>query len=884
MKRIAGFLAFIMIFGCFCGINVTAATTGFNYFEDSITESQGKNVNLFVMTADLSKGNLSIIAGVPENKIPLQPGLTQTTTGQAAAAQRSGKNVIAAINADFFNINSPQMIQPCGLTIINGMLLSEFANSGSNSTSFFGIKKDGSAVLGKAEEYRAVKDELEYAVGGGAWIIKDGKVVQSGDTSKHPRTGVGIKADGSVIFAVADGRSNISAGLTTVELAEYLHSLGAVEALNLDGGGSSTAVVKNTDTQEFVIKNKPSDGSERPVANTLMIVDNSAKRPNLTVDSEGYYLIKSFEQLNQIKIDIHARYRLAKNINASGKIQIENFNGEFDGAGYSITGLSAPIFNKLSENAHIHDLAIKGANIVTAGSAAGVAITGNGVIEKISFSGSITGVDNVGGIVAKMESGRISRCDVLAIVDGQNNVAGIAADMRNNCVIEKCQVNVNASGNTRIGGVVGFADTTNKTSIIKNCIVSGNIDATGDEPGGIGGLLKVGVENCIVKDMHIVTDSTGSASNGNVAGLLGAWCNGSKLYSSNVIISGSITSKKQCSAHRIGYHSTNKKNNYANENILINGNKVSGTHNNQEGANATEAQLTSESFYRGLGFDFENVYYWDSSKSTPMLLCIGTEKHTYKAGYNTEKHYFECTKCHNLKDESVHYYDGGCDTVCNGCEITRTANHVYDNDFDVKCNKCNAERDIPDTSSKYFSDVKNGAWYKKYVGYAVEYGMFSGTAKDKFSPNAELTRAQFVQVFANLSGVITNNNVSTGFSDVPSGKWYTGAVKWAVNKGIASGVGNNKFNPNAKIDRQQMCVMLVNYIENYKKMNLKEIVDYKNFSDEKSIAHWAKSSVIKCFKSGLVSGTGNNKFSPKEVANRATGATIFTNFHKEYIA
>ena len=52
MRRIAGFLAFIMIFGCFCGINVTAATTGFDYFEDSITESQGKNVNLFVMNCN----------------------------------------------------------------------------------------------------------------------------------------------------------------------------------------------------------------------------------------------------------------------------------------------------------------------------------------------------------------------------------------------------------------------------------------------------------------------------------------------------------------------------------------------------------------------------------------------------------------------------------------------------------------------------------------------------------------------------------------------------------------------------------------------------------------------------------------------------------------
>jgi len=147
-----------------------------------------------------------------------------------------------------------------------------------------------------------------------------------------------------------------------------------------------------------------------------------------------------------------------------------------------------------------------------------------------------------------------------------------------------------------------------------------------------------------------------------------------------------------------------------------------------------------------------------------------------------------------------------------------------------------------------------------------------------------MTRAQFVQVLANLSGAKLDNSKASGFSDAPAGKWFTGAVKWAVDNGIAKGIGKGMFNPTGKIDRQQMCMMLVNYVENYKKTTLKEKVAYKTFADDKEIAGWAKTAVIKCFKAGLVSGTGNNKFSPKVVANRATGATIFTNFHKEYIA
>lgn len=188
------------------------------------------------------------------------------------------------------------------------------------------------------------------------------------------------------------------------------------------------------------------------------------------------------------------------------------------------------------------------------------------------------------------------------------------------------------------------------------------------------------------------------------------------------------------------------------------------------------------------------------------------------------------------------------------------------------------------TPAKEFTDVPANAWYKQYVDYAVQNKMFSGTSEKEFSPNVDMTRAQFVQVLANIAGARLNNSMPSGFADAPAGKWFTGAVKWAVENGVASGVSATEFNPTGKIDRQQMCVMLVNYVENYKKETLSQRVAYKTFADDKDIAPWAKTAVAKCVKAGLVSGTGNNMFSPKTVANRATGATIFTNFHKNYIA
>jgi hypothetical protein len=85
--------------------------------------------------------------------------------------------------------------------------------------------------------------------------------------STNPRTAIGIKANGDILLVVIDGRqTGWSKGMTQIQEARFLKSLGAVDALNLDGGGSSTMVVRD------VIKNRPSDGSERAVSSAIVIL------------------------------------------------------------------------------------------------------------------------------------------------------------------------------------------------------------------------------------------------------------------------------------------------------------------------------------------------------------------------------------------------------------------------------------------------------------------------------------------------------------------------------------------------------------------------------------------------------------------------------------
>ena len=112
-------------------------------------------------------------------------------------------------------------------------------------------------------------DEAELVLGAGPSLVTNGKAdVRSAEENiagdiargRAPRTAIGVKKDGTVILLVVDGRSRSSAGMSLQELADYMVKLGAVQALNFDGGGSSEMVLDGK------ILNNPSDGRERAVS------------------------------------------------------------------------------------------------------------------------------------------------------------------------------------------------------------------------------------------------------------------------------------------------------------------------------------------------------------------------------------------------------------------------------------------------------------------------------------------------------------------------------------------------------------------------------------------------------------------------------------------
>lgn len=115
----------------------------------------------------------------------------------------------------------------------------------------------------------------EFIIGGGPRLLREGNPVASEAeaypeafyTTRHPRTAAGVRADGMLVLAVVDGRQpGIGVGLSIAELASLMTELGCLDAINLDGGGSSTMVVRGKPV------NSPSDpAGERAVSDALLV-------------------------------------------------------------------------------------------------------------------------------------------------------------------------------------------------------------------------------------------------------------------------------------------------------------------------------------------------------------------------------------------------------------------------------------------------------------------------------------------------------------------------------------------------------------------------------------------------------------------------------------
>lgn len=148
---------------------------------------------------------------------------------------------------------------------------------------------------------------IKAALGGGAILVQDGTIPSKFSHVIHgvqPRTSIGFTKDRKTLIMVAvDGRQTISRGLTMYEMAKLMKNLGAYNALNLDGGGSTTMVVRPLAEKNTKVINNLSGGTQRLVANGLGIF---SKNPpgyvkGLKIDANSFNIPKNGSRTFKIR-------------------------------------------------------------------------------------------------------------------------------------------------------------------------------------------------------------------------------------------------------------------------------------------------------------------------------------------------------------------------------------------------------------------------------------------------------------------------------------------------------------------------------------------------------------------------------------------------------
>lgn len=175
-----------------------------------------------------------------------------------------------------------------------------------------------------------------------------------------------------------------------------------------------------------------------------------------------------------------------------------------------------------------------------------------------------------------------------------------------------------------------------------------------------------------------------------------------------------------------------------------------------------------------------------------------------------------------------------------------------------------------------FSDVDEDAWCYDAVTFLAAREITGGTSADTFSPDATLTRGQFITLLLRAYGVTADENPMDNFSDAGN-MYYTGYLAAAKALGVSNGVGHNKFQPEQAITRQEMFTLIYNALEILEKLpegnSDKTLSD---FTDSGDISSYAKEAMNYLVKNGIVGGS-NGQLSPMVTTTRAQMAQILYN-------
>lgn len=186
--------------------------------------------------------------------------------------------------------------------------------------------------------------------------------------------------------------------------------------------------------------------------------------------------------------------------------------------------------------------------------------------------------------------------------------------------------------------------------------------------------------------------------------------------------------------------------------------------------------------------------------------------------------------------------------------------------------------------AKQFTDAPDIThWAHEGIDYCVKTNLFNGMSKTTFEPDTAMSRAMLVTVLWRYRGA--KKEGTNEFVDVAAKAWYADAVSWAASNDIVNGVGNDCFDPDGKVTREQVATILYRYAE-YMEKDVSARKELDSFSDYAKVSSWATDAMSWAVASGIIGGAKEKTgvyIMPQDNATRAQIATIIMRFIEDYL-
>ncbi|OME87852.1 hypothetical protein BK120_00530 [Paenibacillus sp. FSL A5-0031] len=178
--------------------------------------------------------------------------------------------------------------------------------------------------------------------------------------------------------------------------------------------------------------------------------------------------------------------------------------------------------------------------------------------------------------------------------------------------------------------------------------------------------------------------------------------------------------------------------------------------------------------------------------------------------------------------------------------------------------------------NKTFEDMR-GHWAQKDVEALASKLIVNGKTNHVYDPEGKVTRAEFASLLVRSLG-LNNIGAEQAFDDVAAAKWYAADVSIAVQYGLVQGVGNNKFNPDAFITREQMAVMIMKAVQlvqgDASAGSNSSSTSLAAFADQDQLSGFAREAVQSVIDAGIMNGKSESTIAPKDTASRAQTAVM----------